>query len=493
MCEQNERKQVVNVKKYEHDDKMFVIDEATLQGDGMTLKEVCDTLIYAFNIKYFYNCNFINRDNERITWNDILKHTHINAIRKGRRTCNLAASNNSVKSQLEVQFKSLQKYVSQQQQINNMIFRLYNDAVVSDKSNCAIYNTLSKLWNDLNIQDADDECAMIDSYCKALGFMLTNDMSKRYFVCLYSKIKGWGKTAFTNLFLTHTNGVYSQYGQKKSVNQFSMSNIAGNDFYQIDDITLSNQTEMCGIINNVVSNFTTNSERKGRDEEYITDVICRMILTTNIPFMPRDDTFGLCDNKMIEITSNVRDDLSLNESKLVAHTLETISAMSQSEYDKFFNLCVQMYVDDDAFITRHLRINKARDEVLDTSIADTIDFDEIKRARAGCKLSDVLKYNYRCCSERYANKDDIKSMRIAYSKVCDTLDRKFNLKPCSLASDKTSIYSRSYGVRDKRNFILNDEAIDFLHNRLIAFTGADAQTNNELSVFNGDIEDLFHA
>lgn len=493
---------IINIKKYNHIDKMFVLDESTVLGDGLSFVDLCKQLMRVFNIKCYYNCNFINKDNERLTMEDILKHTHVNMKRKGRRTCCLVSSNSTMQKQLETHIKNLQRYLYEYQKLNGYSFRLYNEVPIDNTSDSEIYNIMSDVWNKLNINDDDDNCPMIDSYCKAMGFALTNDMSKRYFVCLFSKIKGWGKTAFTNVLLRHTNGVYGQYGQKKTINQFSMSDIAGKDFYQLDDISFNNQTDMCGNINNVVSNFTTNREKKGKDEEYLTNVICRIIITTNIPFIPRDDTTGLCDTKMIEITSNTRDILSTKECMLVSKAVEQINNLPQSEFDKFYNLCVKLYNEDEGFIERHLRANKLRDEVLECSIAEMFDYESIKKAKAGDTLTSILKSEYIKSKDdprRSVIKEELKQWQISYAKVCDSLDRKFNPKSCSYDKSYCLIYNSNKGPSYKRNFIITNDIIEFIKDHLDSFYNNHDNANKSLNddsfdaqrVYSGKYEDLF--
>lgn len=463
---------MVHIKKYDGDDKMFVIDEATLNGDGMTVKDVCETLKSCFKIKYFYNYNFVNENNERLTMDDILKHTHISLVRKNKHHCELATSNGTTKRNLEDRIKLLKNYISATQRIGGVQFRVYNKTDDVEKTDSLIYSKLSDVWGQLQIQDVDDDCPMVDSYCKALGFMLANDRSKRYFVCLYSELKGWGKTSITSVLLKNTNGQYSQYGNKRTTNQFTMANIPGNDFYQIDDLTIQNQTEICGTINNVVSNNASNSEKKTKDEEYICDLSCRILLTTNIPFLPRQDTYGLCDNKMIEITSKARDDLSSYENALVSDAYLYIRDMSEndpSEYDKFYNLCVKMYEDDPEFITRHLRSVKSKDEYLDASIAGVIDRGTLENAHSGIALCKLLKSRYLAYTDRSIDKESRKTMKSAYLKVCDALYKKFNLKPLSLADDATVLWARCQGKQAKCNFELNDAAITYLKERLDIF------------------------
>lgn len=463
---------IVHVKKYDGDDKMFVIDEATLNGDGMTVKDVCETLKSCFKIKYFYNYNFINENNERLTMDDILKHTHISLVRKNKHHCELATSNGTTKRNLEDRIKLLKNYISATQRIGGIQFRVYNKTDNVEKADSLIYNKLSEVWGQLQIQDVDDDCPMVDSYCKALGFMLANDRSKRYFVCLYSELKGWGKTSITSILLKNTNGQYSQYGNKRTTNQFTMANIPGNDFYQIDDLTIQNQTEICGTINNVVSNNASNSEKKTKDEEYICDLSCRILLTTNIPFLPRQDTYGLCDNKMIEITSKARDDLSPYENTLAANAYIYIRDMRENdplEYDKFYNLCVKMYEDDPEFITRHLRSVKSKDEYLDASIAGVIDMESLKNAYSGIALCKLLKPRYLAYTDHSIDKESRRTMKAAYLKVCDALYKKFNLKALSLADDATVLWARCQGKQAKCNFELNDAAIAYLKERLNIF------------------------
>lgn len=462
----------VHIKKYDGDDKMFVIDEATLNGDGMTVKDVCETLKSCFKIKYFYNYNFVNENNERLTMDDILKHTHISLVRKNKHHCELATANGAMKRNLEDRIKLLKNYISATQRIGGVQFRVYNKTDNVEKTDSLIYNKLSEVWGQLQIQDVDDDCPMVDSYCKALGFMLANDRSKRYFVCLYSELKGWGKTSITSLLLKHTNGQYTQYGNKRTTNQFTMANIPGNDFYQIDDLTIQNQSEICGTINNVVSNNASNSEFKSKDEEYVCDLSCRILLTTNIPFLPRQDTYGLCDHKMIELTSKARDDLSSYENTLVSNAYVYICNMGEDnplEYDKFFNLCVKMYEDDPEFITRHLRSVKSKDEYLDASIAGVIDRDALKSACAGMALHKLLKPRYLAYTDRSVDKESRKTMKAAYLKVCDALYKKFNLRPLSLADDATVLWARCQGKQAKCNFELNDAAIAYLKERLNIF------------------------
>lgn len=453
--------------------KVFYIEESLLKGNGLSLENKYNIIKHVYNIEYVYNNNFITKEGHRLTIEDIITSTQVEVKYNNKKEYIDVDYNKNNLRKYTILLNNVLNHIQEVQNTSDIRFKLYSKYDIEDDINLAkkdskIYTILESAWEKLNIKDIDDECNIVSSYSKLYAFIINGRFEDRCFAYLCSPITGWGKSYMTRLLLEHTNGVYRSCGQKKEFSKFSMSNIPGSDFYQIDDPTSDNHSDLCRILNEVIATHTTTSEKKSYDEVIYKDVNCKFIVTANILFNPRNDNTNLALCKMIEVITNTRDVFSRQERLYIQDIMNEIANLPQDEYDKYNNLCIRLLEEDPEFISRHLRVNKNIDETLETAFNDIIDISLLERAKEGCKLSEIT--NTRNNDNRSIDKDVIRSKRSAYIKICDTLDRKFNLNACSLSSSSTYIYNRSYGIKDKKNFYMTRESLEYIASILSQFT-----------------------
>lgn len=449
----------ISIKTLDVYDKIYLITEKQLSQMNMRkVKELYNDITEIYNIKYVYNDYFITNEGYRLTIKDIITATNVKTL-KGVDVSVLSTP--KYKKLLEVVLEGYKDYLKLINR-NKTDYDVYLFDVHHNMKDTVIFDKLRCMWETLGVCDVITKQNVVFSYCKMLGFMLIPDASKRFMCSFYSPISGIGKTFGTKVLLNHTNGLVYRKTEFQEVNRFTFGDLRGNDFMIIDDLPIERQNDLCGVLNNIVSNHMVNCEKKGVDCVVVDDVRCRPLLTLNYPFRPSNDCSNLVECKLIELETNKRCDLSNEEIEIVSRTIQTINQLPQSDFNDFYVLCCNMYLEDANFIQSHLVSNKP-DDYLSLCFDQLIDSNKLNEVVLGqTRLSDIVISQDKL-KDPY-NKQIHDELRKIYFYICKVISKTkdFNKLVKTLKSDSLFFSHKTYSLSYSKNFVINEELLKFI-------------------------------